>query len=377
MRRLVEALGRGEHERVAVVVKLLEHEQLELLGIVHGELGHDVERALRLGVDNTGDLLEPFDEGVAAGLILLAHGVKVFGADGVERGGGDLVDRRGAQAALAPLHGIVVEIAVARDHAADARTAGAEALGHGVDDDDVVLIALELQQAHELLTAVDELAVHLVADEEQVVLLGDVGHEPELFLGEDGAGRVAGVGEEDGAGVLVDAGFNALTDGKPVVFFRRRGDGADGCAGERDERAVVRVERLGDDDLIALIEDAAERDLQRLAAAGGDEHLLVGDGRVDLAVVVDDGVDHLRHAVGRGVGQHRLAEVLDGVKIGRGRGDIGLTDVQVVELLSLFRRLVCVGREFAHGREAALFDFAGKFHVAPPFLWIFLVPFCS
>ena len=159
------------------------------------------------------------------------------------------------------------------------------------------------------------------------MLSGDVGHEPELFLGEDGAGRVAGVGEENGAGVLVDAGFDALTDGKPVVFLRRRGDGADGRAGERDERAVVRVERLGDDDLIALIEDAAERDLQRLAAAGGDEHLLVGDGRVDLAVVVDDGVDHLRHAVGRGVGQHRLAEVLDGVKIGRGRGDIGLTDV--------------------------------------------------
>lgn len=377
VRRLVEALGRGEHERVAVVVKLLKHEQLELFRVVHGQLGHDVERALRLGIDDAGDLLESFDERVAAGLVFLAHGVEVLGADGVERSGRDLVDRGGAQTALAPLHGVVVELRIARDHAADACAAGAEALGHGVDDDDVVLITLELQQAHELLAAVDKLAVHLVADDEQIVLLGDVGHETELFLGEDGAGWVAGVREEDGAGVLVDARLDALTDGELVVLLRRCGDRADGRAGQRDKRAVVRVERLGDDDLITLVEDAAERDLQRLAAAGGDEHLLVGDRRVDLAVVVDDRVDHLGHAVGRGVGQDRLAEVLHGIKISLRRGDVGLADVQVVEFLAFFGSLVCIGRELAHGREAAFFDLTGKFHVAPPFFFVFWFLFCS
>ena len=203
------------------------------------------------------------------------------------------------------------------------------------------------------------------------MLLGDVGHETELFLGEDGAGRVAGVREEDGAGVLVDARLDALTDGELVVLLRRCGDRADGRAGQRDERAVVRVERFGDDDLVALVENAAERDLQRLAAAGGDEHLLVGDGRVDLAVVVDDRVDHLGHAIGRGVGQDRLAEVLHGLEVGLGGGNIGLADVQVVELLAFFGSLIGIGRKLAHGREAAFFDLAGKFHVAPPFLFVF------
>ena len=201
------------------------------------------------------------------------------------------------------------------------------------------------------------------------MLLGDVGHEPELFLGEDGAGRVAGVREEDGAGVLVDAGLDALTDGELVVLLRRCGDRADGRAGQRDERAVVRVERLGDDDLVALVEDAAERDLQRLAAASGNEHLLVGDGGVDLAVIVDDRVDHLGHAVGRGIGQDRLAEVFHSLKVSLRGGNIGLADVQVVELLAFFGSLIGIGRELAHGREAALFDLTGKFHVAPPFLF--------
>ena len=203
------------------------------------------------------------------------------------------------------------------------------------------------------------------------MLLGDVGHETELFLGEDGAGRVAGVREEDGAGVLVDARLDALTDGELVVLLRCCGDRADGRAGQRDERAVVRVERFGDDDLVALVENAAERDLQRLAAAGGDEHLLVGDGRVDLAVIVDDRVDHLGHAVGRGVGQDRLTEVLHSLKVSLRGGNVGLADVQVVEFLAFFGSLVCIGRELAHGREAALFDLTGKFHVAPPFLFVF------
>ena len=99
----------------------------------------------------------------------------------------------------------------------------------------------------------------------------------------------------------------------------------------------------------------------------GDEHLLVGDGRIDLAVVVDDRVDHLGHAVGWGVGQDRLAEVFHSLKVGRGGGNIGLADVQVVEFLALFGSLVCIGRELAHRREAAFFDLTGKFHVAPPF----------
>ena len=167
--------------------------------------------------------------------------------------------------------------------------------------------------------------------------------------------------------MLVDAGLDALTDGELVVLLRCCGDRADGRAGQRDKRAVVRVKRLGDDDLVALVENAAERDLQRFTAAGGDEHLLVGDGRIDLAVVVDDRVDHLGHAVGWGVGQDRLAEVFHSLKVGRGGGNIGLADVQVVEFLALFGSLVCIGRELAHRREAAFFDLTGKFHVAPPF----------
>ena len=123
------------------------------------------------------------------------------------------------------------------------------------------------------------------------------------------------------------------------------------------------------------VENATERDLQRFTAAGGDEHLLVGDGRIDLAVVVDDRVDHLGHAVGWGVGQDRLAEVFHSLKVGRGGGNIGLADVQVVEFLALFGSLVCIGRELAHGREAAFFDLTGKFHVAPPFFFVFLVSF--
>ena len=58
------------------------------------------------------------------------------------------------------------------DEAADARAAGGKALGNGVDDDDVLRRFLgKGAEGLQRLAAVDELAVRLIADEEQIVLL--------------------------------------------------------------------------------------------------------------------------------------------------------------------------------------------------------------
>ena len=284
-----------------------------------------------------------------------------------------MVDGRSAQAALAIFHRLIVQRLIARQQAADARAARGKALGHGVDDDDIFLIALQLQQAHERLAAVDEFAVHLVANEEESVLLGDIGHELHLLSGENGSGRVAGVREHDGTGVLVDAGLDALTNCKFVALLRLCGQRMDGRAGQIYEGGVVRIKRLRNDDLVALVENAAQHDLQRFAAAGGDEYILFAQLCADLGIIAADSVDQLRHAGGRRIGQNLLAEFAYRFKIRGRRFNIGLTDVQVVNLLAGLLRLNGVRRKLAHRGQAAAFDFAGKFHSDPPF-YIFL--FC-
>ena len=67
--------------------------------------------------------------------------------------------------------------------------------------------------------AVDELAVGLVADDEQVMLLGDVDHQVHLLRREHRTGGVAGVGAHDGAGVLVDQRLDARAVGVAVALL--------------------------------------------------------------------------------------------------------------------------------------------------------------
>ena len=231
---------------------------LELVSVVHGQGGHDIESALGLGVHHAGDLLQTLHQRVAPSLVLLTHSGEILRAHSVQSGGADLVDGGGAKTALAPFHGVTHKLLVAGDKAADAGAAGGKALGNGVDDDDVVLVALQLQKAHQRLTAVDEFPVDLVADDEEVVLFGNVGHEFYLVFGKHGAGGVAGVSEHDGPGVLVNAGLHALAYGELVALLRGSGDGAHGCAGKTDEGAVIGIEGFGNDDLVALVQNAAE-----------------------------------------------------------------------------------------------------------------------
>ena len=126
---------------------------------------------------------------------------------------------------------------------------------------------------------------------------------------------------------------------------------------------VVGVERLGDEDLVAVVEDALEDDGQGLAAAGGDQDLVLLEGHIQLGIVILDGVDELRHTGGGRVLQDGELEIADGLEILRGRLDIGLADVQVIDLAALFLGGHREGVELPHGGEPALHCFAGKLHV--------------
>ena len=101
-----------------------------------------------------------------------------------------------------------------------------------------------------------------------------------------------------------------------------------------------------------------ERYLERFRAAGRDEHLLIGYRSIYLAVVIDNGIDHLGNAVGRSIRQNRLRKILHCLKVRLGSRYIGLADVQMINLFALLDRLCGVGRELSHRGKAAFFDLA-------------------
>ncbi|CDB87395.1 unknown [Firmicutes bacterium CAG:170] len=170
-----------------------------------------------------------------------------------------------------------------------------------------------------------------------------------LRMRQDGAGRIAGIRDHDGAGALVDGGLELLTARVEVALLRTSGNGPDGSAGRCDERIIVGIKRLGNDDLVAVVENAVCSDLERLAAAGRDQNVLRADLHADLAVIVHNGVDQHRDT-GRGrVGKRFFMEASHGFKQSRRRRHIWLTDIQMVDFFA--GRSGCDGirMKFTHG----------------------------
>ena len=195
------------------------------------------------------------------------------------------------------------------------------------------------------------------------MLLGDVAHEALLLGGQNHAGGVAGVGAHNGPGVLVDEGLHLGPVSVVIALLGGGGDGTDHAAGGVHHGAVVGIEGLGDEDLIAVVQDGLEDDSQGLAAAGGDEDLVLLKVHVQVVIIFLDCVDQNGHA-GRGcVLQNGQLEIAHSLKILRGSLNIGLADVQVINLPALGLSCHCKGVELTHGGQTALFDFAGKLHV--------------
>ena len=194
------------------------------------------------------------------------------------------------------------------------------------------------------------------------MLPGDVRDELHLLRRQDGAGGVAGVGHQDGPGPLRDQGLDAAALSVAVSLLRRAGHGADAASRHMDEGIVVGVEGLRDQDLVPLVQDAAHGHLQRLAAAGGGQDVPLRQGRADALIVALHRLHIRRHAGRGGIGQDLAAVAVDGVKEGRGRGDVRLTDVQMMDLQAPGLRLQGVGMELAHRGEMALLHLGRKLH---------------
>ena len=184
---------------------------------------------------------------------------------------------------------------VAGQNAADTRAAGGKTLGHGINDDHIVRRVGKFAQGLQRLTGIDKLAVGLVTDNIQLVLLGDVHHQTHLLRRQHTAGGIAGVGAHDGAGVLVDLGLDLFAVGIVIALLGCGGHRVDFGAAGVHHGIVVGIERLGNQNLVAVVQNALQHDLQRLAAAHRYQNLVLFKVYVQLIIIFLNGIDQHRH----------------------------------------------------------------------------------
>ena len=148
-----------------------------------------------------------------------------------------------------------------------------------------------MKSTHVRLVAVTELAINLVTDEVEVVLLNKVTQLHELLVGIEGASGVIGVTDHDGACALVDELLKLLDRGQCIAVLNLGGDGAHVHAHLASKAHIVGIHRFGHDELVARVEAGEESKLQRLATTTGNDDVACIELDVVAAVVAHELVE--------------------------------------------------------------------------------------
>ena len=181
-----------------------------------------------------------------------------------------------------------------------------------------------------MLAPVHQAVVDLVRVHEQVVPLRELGDALDVARLEHPAGRVVREAQQDRPRPRGDRALDVLGPKPEVVCFVRRHRDRDG-ASQDDARHVRDVAGIGEDDLVALVERRAHREIDGFGDADRDEDLAGGvvPDAAEPRGVLADRLAQLEDAVVRGVlraaladrADRRLAEAL-------GRHEVGLSDAQ-------------------------------------------------
>ena len=232
-------------------------------------------------------------------------------------------------------------------------TGHGKGLGKAIDINAALLHAGHGNDGNMVFPAVGQLGINLVGDDEQVVLQDDRHQLFQVFLFHDGAGRIVGVGDEQGLGFRRDGRFQFLRLQAEIVFLLQV-DGHRNAAGHAHAGLVGNEAGLGQDHLVAGLHRGTEGQVDRLAAADGNEALLsriVGD--TDLARgIIADGPAQLRQASVGCVKCFAGFDSFDGfLADGPGRVEIRLTHAQgdrVGHFCDHVKKLPDAGRRHVH-----------------------------
>ena len=198
---------------------------------------------------------------------------------------------------------------------------------------------------------VDEFAVDLVREEEEVVALHQVADAVHLLARVEVSGGVVGVANQDAARALVDEPLEFGDVGQRKALLDGRNDGADDRTGRDGKGHVVGIGRLGDDDFVARVEARHKGEEHRLGASRGDDDFVGRELDLVLGVVLDQLLAQRAVAVAGAVFEYRAVDVAQCVEADLRRGYVGLADVEVVDFRAA--RLGRFGQrhEFADGRS--------------------------
>ena len=316
------------------------------------DVHHDVVGALGCGEGQAG-LLQVAEEDVALGGVAGEQFIVVGGRE-FEAGDRGFLQWRGGSHGEEVVHlaGLLDDGGCGHDVT---QTPAGDGIGLGerIAGDGALKHARQGGEADVLVRRIDDVFVHLVGDDEGVVLFGEAADLQEFGAGEDLAGGVGGIAEDDGFGLLGECGGEhcgvVAEPGRMQGHVDGHGTGEDGISG------VVFVKWREDDDLVPGIAGGHHGGHHGLGAAAGDDEVLIGID-AQAGVAIDLGRQRLAEpgsAPGDGVLVKRSARgTLQGCQQEFGRIEVGETLREINGAMLVRQPGHGTDDGFAEGRKA-------------------------
>ena len=169
----VEA-GRGRHHDGRLLMgELGEEVAREVFAVLDRQPGDEVEGALGLAQEDSGNRRQALEQQIPAALVLLDDGGEIFLAELDCAARDELRESGRRETTLGHAQRRLVDLGVPRRQRAQPDAAGAVAFREAVDEDDVVLETGQRERRDRLGAVVNELAVDLVGDEEEAVVAAE------------------------------------------------------------------------------------------------------------------------------------------------------------------------------------------------------------
>ena len=235
-------------------------------------------------------------------------------------------------------------------------------------------LVTERGDAGKLHAVIDELIIDLIRDDIQVMLHADICNGFERLFRIDSAGRIGGVIEDDGLGLICDGLLELLRRELKALLLTDIDN--HGHAAKQAHHLIIADPVWGrNDHFIARINQCGQRNVDRVLGAAGDNRLrsLVFQTVVCLGAVTDR-LAQLDHTGRRGIACLSVADCTHaGITDAVGRGKIGFTGAEANDILAFCFHLLGQGADGQRcGRAHAGSNFGKCLHKHPSFSLEFL-----
>ena len=262
--------------------------------------------------------------------------------------------QRRRKSRLAEFHHCLAHRLVLGDKSADADSALRVALRHRVNQHHILLYALQVHGRDIGAARVDELTIHLVAEQVEVIFLHQVAYLVHLLLRVEVSRRVVGVANQYCLRALVDKFLKLLHLGQAEPLVDSRSDGAYHRSRRDGETHIVGVGGLRHYYLVAGVKATQESEQHRLRSARGDDYLAGREMNLIALVVSHQRLAQRAVALRRAILQRRAVDGLQHLQRLWRCGQVRLSDIQPIYLYAAVFRSLCQGCQLADGRSGHL-----------------------